>query len=67
VTGTASGINSLQELIARAKAKPGSMNYATPGIGSLHHLVLASLAASAGFEAKHILYKGAGDGRVHPA
>ena len=33
--GRTSGINTLQELIARAKEKPGSLNYATPGPGTL--------------------------------
>jgi tripartite-type tricarboxylate transporter receptor subunit TctC len=37
VTGKASGIRSIAELIARAKAKPG-MSYASPGVGSGLHL-----------------------------
>lgn len=61
VSGAASGINNLQDLIAQAKAKPGSLNYASPGVGSVHHLVLASLAASTGMDVKHIPYKGAAE------
>ncbi len=58
VSGGSSGINSLQDLIARAKANPGKLNYATPGIGTLHHLAFEVLRASLGLDVKHIPYKG---------
>ena len=61
VAGGNSGINTLKDLIAQARAKPGVLNYGTPGVGSVHHLVLASLAATTGMDVRHIPYKGAGE------
>jgi tripartite-type tricarboxylate transporter receptor subunit TctC len=52
------GIQSLQELIAVAKQKPGTLNYATSGNGSAPHLGAAHFSAVAGVEMVHIPYKG---------
>lgn len=52
------GINSLQELISIAKAKPGALNYTTSGIGSAPHLGAAHFSKVAGVEMVHIPYKG---------
>ncbi len=52
------GINSLQELIATAKKKPGSLNYTTSGNGSAPHLGAAHFSAVAGVQMVHIPYKG---------
>lgn len=54
----AAGINSLQELIAAAKAKPKFLNYATAGMGSAPHLGAAHFSKVAGVEMVHIPYKG---------
>ena len=54
----AAGINSLQELIAAAKAKPKVLNYSTSGIGSAPHLGAAHFSKVAGVEMVHIPYKG---------
>jgi tripartite-type tricarboxylate transporter receptor subunit TctC len=65
------GINSMQELIARGKAKPGELSYASTGVGTVAHLSGAQFAHMMGFEAVHIPYKGANavpdvmTGRVH--
>ena len=53
-----SGINSLQELIAAAKAKPGVLNYTSSGNGSAPHLGAAHFSKVAGVEMVHIPYKG---------
>ena len=53
------GINSMQELIAHAKAKPGALSYGTSGIGTPHHLSFVAFLAAAGVEARHIPHKGA--------
>ena len=53
-----SGINSLQELIAVAKAKPGVLNYTSSGNGSAPHLGAAHFSKVAGVEMVHIPYKG---------
>lgn len=50
--------NTLQELIALAKAKPGSINYASYGSGSQPHLAGEMLKEKAGINLVHIPYKG---------
>lgn len=50
---------SLKELVAAAKAKPGSMNYATVGAGAAAHMTAERLRLSAGFEAQQIPFRGA--------
>jgi tripartite-type tricarboxylate transporter receptor subunit TctC len=52
------GINTLQELIAAAKAKPGGLNYTSSGMGSAPHLGAAHFSAVAGVNMVHIPYKG---------
>lgn len=52
-------INSVRELIAAAKAKPGTINYATAGNGSGSHLFTELFASMAGVELVHVPYKGA--------
>ncbi len=51
------GVNSVQELIALAKARPG-LNYGSPGSGQTHHLAMAQFAIMAGVNLTHIPYKG---------
>jgi len=48
----------LKELIALAKAKPGTLTYASSGDGSTSHLCGAMLATQAGIKIEHIPYKG---------
>ena len=50
--------NTLQELIALAKAKPGTINYASYGSGSQPHLAGEMLKEKAGINLVHIPYKG---------
>ena len=50
--------NSLQELLAAARVKPGTIGYGTGGVGSGQHLVAELLAASAGVQLLHVPYKG---------
>jgi tripartite-type tricarboxylate transporter receptor subunit TctC len=57
---TSLGINSLQDLIARAKRQPGVLNYATSGNGSAPHLGAALFSQVAGVEMVHIPFKGGG-------
>ena len=52
-------VNSLAELIALAKKKPGAISYASNGPGSLTHLTTAILAHQAGIELLHVPYQGA--------
>ena len=52
---------SVKELIALAKAKPGTLNYGTSGIGSLGHLAALRFAKAAGIDIVHVPYKSAPD------
>jgi len=53
-------VNSLQEFIALAKAKPGTLNYGSSGIGSTHHLTMEALKATLGLQLTHVPFKGSG-------
>ena len=63
--------NTVEELIAYAKANPGKLNFASTGVGTSSHLSGFMLGKRAGFEATHIAYKGADAvrdllaGRIH--
>ncbi len=50
---------SVKELIALAKAKPGTLNYASGGIGSAQHLATELFALMAGIKVVHVPFKGA--------
>jgi len=50
--------HSVPELIAAAKAKPGALNYASAGIGSMAHLSGALFANLAGVNITHVPYRG---------
>ncbi len=52
-------VNTTAELIALAKASPGKLSYGSPGVGSVHHLVMESFKTAAGLQIVHIPYKGA--------
>ncbi|HTD90385.1 MAG TPA: tripartite tricarboxylate transporter substrate-binding protein, partial [Burkholderiales bacterium] len=51
---------SLKELVALAKAKPGTINFASSGIGSTAQLAAEMLKSMAGIDIMHVPYKGAG-------
>lgn len=53
-------VNSVRELIAAAKAAPGTIDYASSGNGSAQHLVSALFASMAGIQLNHVPYKGSG-------
>src|SRR6266446_6092116 len=59
VVNPATGIGSIQELIARAKKEPGRLNYASAGNGSGQHLYVELLKSAAGIGLTHVPYKGA--------
>jgi tripartite-type tricarboxylate transporter receptor subunit TctC len=52
-------IGTLKELVAAAKAKPGSINYAAAGIGTPPHLTMERFRLAAGFEGQLVPFKGA--------
>lgn len=52
------GVNGLQELIAKAKAEGGKLNYTTAGAGSFGHLTTEQLKNIGKFEMQHVPYRG---------
>jgi tripartite-type tricarboxylate transporter receptor subunit TctC/ABC-type nitrate/sulfonate/bicarbonate transport system substrate-binding protein len=50
----------VQELIALARAKPGELNFGSPGTGSLPHLAAEQFNLSANTKMTHVPYKGSG-------
>lgn len=53
-------VNTLQELIALAKSKPGTINYGSSGIGSTHHLTMEAMKLALGLDITHVPFKGTG-------
>ncbi len=53
-----SGAATLAKLIEMAKARPGLVNYATPGNGSTPHLAVELFARAAGIKLSHVPYRG---------
>lgn len=53
-----SGIGSFKELVDRAKANPGALNYGSDGIGSITHLAGEIFDQATGVKTMHIPYKG---------
>ena len=62
MVGVSAGVpaNSIKELIALAKAKPGSLNYISCGGGSPQHIAGEMFNAMAGVQMQHVPYKGCG-------
>jgi tripartite-type tricarboxylate transporter receptor subunit TctC len=50
--------NTIAELIALAKQKPGSINYASAGVGNFSHLAMELFSSAAGVKLQHVPYKG---------
>ncbi|MGK6311265.1 tripartite tricarboxylate transporter substrate binding protein [Variovorax sp. DT-64] len=58
IAGPASTANSIQELVAQAKAQPGKIDYGSGGTGSGMHLAAVLFQARAGVQFTHVPYKG---------
>ena len=58
VVSPALGIKTARDLVAAAKAKPGSFNYATAGVGSGAHISAEKFRMAAGIDAVHVPFKG---------
>jgi len=61
LVGPPDRFKTLPELIAAAKAKPGTLNYGSGGIGSATHLAGERIRMSAGIDVQHVPFKGAND------
>jgi tripartite-type tricarboxylate transporter receptor subunit TctC len=53
-------VNNFAEFVALVRAKPGTLNYGSSGIGSTHHLTMEALKASLNLQITHIPFKGTG-------
>jgi tripartite-type tricarboxylate transporter receptor subunit TctC len=51
-------INSVADLIAQAKASPGKLTYASPGVGTPHHMSMELFEDLTGTKLLHVPYKG---------
>ena len=60
VTSKKSGIRTAQELVQRAKEKPGALNYGSPGAGTPHHLAMELVKNQAHIDLTHVPYRGTG-------
>ena len=58
VAAPSAGIKSAKDLVAQAKAKPGTLSYASPGVGSGLHLAGELFKQQAGVDLLHVPYKG---------
>jgi tripartite-type tricarboxylate transporter receptor subunit TctC len=65
VVPSGSSAASLQEFIANAKANPGKVTFATPGVGTPSHLTAELLKRTAGFEMTHVPYRGVAAGAMN--
>ena len=54
-----SAFNGARDFIEGAKARPGQIDYGSPGIGSPHHLAMERLAKETGTRLNHVPYRGA--------
>lgn len=58
------GVSTVPELIARAKAKPGTIDYASSGPGTPYHIATEVFRTMAGIEIQHIPFKSSGEART---
>lgn len=58
VVNPAAGIKSIKDLVERAKAQPGQINYGSFGIGNMTHLMGVLLSIAADIKMTHVPYRG---------
>ncbi len=54
------GVSNFKELVALAKAKPGTLSYGSSGVGSTHHLSMEAIKTALSLDIAHIPFKGSG-------
>ncbi|MCA3237189.1 MAG: Bug family tripartite tricarboxylate transporter substrate binding protein [Curvibacter sp.] len=58
VANSKSGIKSLQDLLTQARAKPGSISYGSPGVGTPHHMAMELFKVQTSLFMLHVPYRG---------
>jgi len=58
VANPKTGIKSMAELVAAAKARPGFINYGSPGVGTPHHMAMELFKTKTGLFMLHVPYRG---------
>src|SRR6476659_1708653 len=54
------GVNSVKELVALAKSKPGDLAFASAGVGAVHHIFCELFMQMTGIKMRHVPYRGGG-------
>lgn len=60
VVNPSTGVTSVKDFIAKAKADPAKFSYASVSVGSASHLTMEMMKLAAGFHMTHVPYRGAG-------
>jgi tripartite-type tricarboxylate transporter receptor subunit TctC len=60
-TRSGSGMETMADFLAKAKAEPGGLNYGSLGVGSIQHLMFEQFKLVTGTDIVHIPYKGANE------
>jgi tripartite-type tricarboxylate transporter receptor subunit TctC len=58
VANSGSGMNTVNDIIGAAKARPGAVAYSSPGIGTINHLAIEGMAIEGGIKLLHVPYRG---------
>jgi tripartite-type tricarboxylate transporter receptor subunit TctC len=58
ITSPSKGYKTVAEIVAAAKAKPGTLNFASAGIGAASHMAAERFRVSAKIDVQHVPYKG---------
>ena len=58
VANPKTGFKTLPDLLAQARARPGSITYGSPGVGTPHHMAMELFKSHAGLYVLHVPYRG---------
>jgi tripartite-type tricarboxylate transporter receptor subunit TctC len=59
IASASTGVSTVAELVAKAKANPGALNFASAGVGSASHMAAERFRVATGIDVKHIPFRGA--------
>jgi tripartite-type tricarboxylate transporter receptor subunit TctC len=58
IANSGSGMNSVRDVVEAAKARPATLAYASPGVGTTNQLAMEGMAIAAGIKLLHVPYRG---------